>query len=130
MFSNLVFLSSELFVVVAPSISCNLLPKLQDLILEVRDLRVSDGLVKVNGLGHDIGDLEGENVDGLLLGFSDSGTNTWWLICFSASILLSPRVAREQELLRINFRWRVEQTLQDYDDVLEIVANQPRCHQR
>ncbi|KAM2930282.1 hypothetical protein COP2_037331 [Malus domestica] len=56
--SNLVFLSSGLLDVVAPSISCNLLPKLQDLVLELRDLKVGEGLVEMDGLGHDIGNLE------------------------------------------------------------------------
>ncbi|KAB2617731.1 hypothetical protein D8674_013600 [Pyrus ussuriensis x Pyrus communis] len=76
MFSNLVFLSSRLLAIVAPPISCNLLPKLQDLILELRDLRVGEGLVEVDGLGHDIGDLERENANGLLLGFGGGGTDT------------------------------------------------------
>ncbi|KAB2635981.1 hypothetical protein D8674_026515 [Pyrus ussuriensis x Pyrus communis] len=105
MFSNLVFLSSGLLAVVAASISCNLLPKLQDLVLKLQDLRVGEGLVEVDGLGHDIGDLEGESADGLLLGFGGGGTDTWWLICFSASILLSPRLARKSELLYIHFRF-------------------------
>ncbi|KAM1701924.1 hypothetical protein ACFXTN_025125 [Malus domestica] len=77
MFSNLVFLSSELLAVAAPSISCNHLPKLRDLVLELRDLRVGEGLVEVDGLGHNIGNLEGENANGLLMGFCGSSTDTW-----------------------------------------------------